>query len=521
MVWRREDPQGNESSKIRWEIVRYTRGRGLDVGCGPAKQFPHFIGIDNGKDTELFGMPIVPDVRVETAEKLSIFASGSMDFVFSSHLLEHIPYEHVPATLKEWMRVIRMGGYLVLYLPDENEYPKIGEDGANIDHKWNVNKDRVLDAMPDGFDLVDFQVRNEDREYSLFFVFQKFGSGRRQSWSQRKRPEKTVGVVRYGAFGDLLQTSSVIAGLKRQGYHVTLYTSPPGVDAIRHDPNIDEFYLQDRDQVPNHYLGDFWAYHKKKYDKWVQLSESVEGAFLSMPGRTMHEWAPAVRHRLMNHNYVQVAHELAGVPHEPRVKFYPTEDEKRWAQKERGKCGEFVITWSLAGSSVHKTWPYLDNILAALLLEFPFATITLVGGPDSKILEAGWENEARVRRRCGEWSIRQSLAFAQVSDLVIGPETGVLNAVSHEPMPKVVFLSHSTHENLTRDWVNVHPLASESTSCPGRGNNEAPACHQLHYGWSHCKRHESGTAQCQADISAEDAWKVIWHVITWAREKAA
>ena len=48
MVWKADDPQGNESGKIRWELVKWTRGRGLDVGCGPNKAFPHMIGVDNG-----------------------------------------------------------------------------------------------------------------------------------------------------------------------------------------------------------------------------------------------------------------------------------------------------------------------------------------------------------------------------------------------------------------------------------------------------------------------------------------
>ena len=48
MAWRLEDPQGNEAAKIKYEIVPYTRGQGLDIGCGPFKAFPHFIGVDNG-----------------------------------------------------------------------------------------------------------------------------------------------------------------------------------------------------------------------------------------------------------------------------------------------------------------------------------------------------------------------------------------------------------------------------------------------------------------------------------------
>jgi predicted SAM-dependent methyltransferase len=173
MVWRIDDPQGNESAKIRWELVEYTRGRGLDLGCGPFKAFPHFIGVDNGHHDQQFGWQNKANLIVESCEKLDLIASQSMDFVFSSHLLEHI--EDYQAALKEWFRCVKPGGYLILYVPDEDEYPKVGEEGANPDHKWNVNYDRVVDAMKEigSWDLVDFQKRNQDYEYSLFFVFKR------------------------------------------------------------------------------------------------------------------------------------------------------------------------------------------------------------------------------------------------------------------------------------------------------------------------------------------------------------
>ena len=105
--------------------------------------------------------------------------------------------------------------------------------------------------------------------------------------------------------------------------------------------------------------------------------------------------------------------------------------------------------------------------------------------------------------------------------MAIGPETGLMNAASEFDYPKVVFLSHSTHENLTRDWTNVYPMAAVSTSCPGRGNNDAPACHQLHYTWDHCKATQDKVAQCQQDISLEEVYRVIWHLIADRLKKVA
>ena len=74
------------------------------------------------------------------------------------------------------------------------------------------------------------------------------------SW-KNPRPEKTVAVVRYGAIGDNIQASSILPWLKEQGYHVTFYCqSGQGHEAIKHDPHIDRFIIQDKDAVPPQFL---------------------------------------------------------------------------------------------------------------------------------------------------------------------------------------------------------------------------------------------------------------------------
>ncbi len=357
----------------------------------------------------------------------------------------------------------------------------------------------------------------------MLLVFRRIeGKEQKQSW-KKPRPEKTALVCRFGAFGDLMQSSSVWAGLKKQGYYVTLMTSKPGSDIITEDPNIDEIMLLDKDQIPNGDLNDFWKWQAKKYDKFVNLSESVEGTFLAMPSRAASEiWTPAVRHRLMNINYVEHQHLLAGIPHDPQIKFYSTVEERAWARKIRSRMGKFVILWSLAGSSVHKTWAGLDSVVAALMLNYSSVDVVLCGGPEAQILEGGWEKEERVHLTCGKWSIRQTLSFLAEVDLVIGPETGVLNAAANMPMPKIVFLSHSTVENLTRDWINTTSLWAKNTHCNGRGANEAPACHMLHYGWDRCTKDEvTSTAQCQADIKVDEVYAVFEREINKRLEIAA
>lgn len=498
MVWRPSDPQGNESGKVRWEIVPYTRGKGLDLGCGPHKAFPHFTGVDSCKDTELFGIDMKPDVVVDTCERLEGIDDGSQDFVFSSHLLEHI--EDYRAALKEWWRVVKDDGYLVLYLPHKDLYPNVGTEGANPDHKHDFTPADIKDAMREmgGWSMVENQTRDDGMEYSFLQVYQKRSDGKQlNEWAKYdNKSRKKACVVRYGGFGDMLQAAGVFPALKAQGFHITVMTTPRGHSVIEHDPNVDAFYLQDDDQVPNHLLHEFWEYQSKKYDRFINLSESIEGTLLALPGRASHIWPHDIRHKYLNRNYHEFTAELAGVPFKPNGFFYPTKDEARKAGELAAK-DRFNVVYALSGSSQHKFYAGQDNVIAAVLLNIPEAQVFMVGDAACKLLEQGWENEPRVTCLSGEQTIRESLALAQKSNVVLGPETGILNAVAFESdIAKVCLLSHSSIENLTKHWVNAYPIEPVNTACY--------PCHKLHYGMKHCKEHaETGTAMCQISIEPQ------------------
>lgn len=312
---------------------------------------------------------------------------------------------------------------------------------------------------------------------------------------------KTVAVIRYGAFGDMLQTASILPELKRQGYHVTVYCTPRGIDVVKHDPHIDKFVIQEEDAVPNKDLMIFFDYLKTRYTKVINLCETVEGIVLPSHDRAHFYWPKEARHRICNQNYVEQQHLVAGVPYtKPEIKFYETEEERKWAIKEKGKAQGRVIGWVLSGSAAHKIWPHVDKVVGDLLNDFDDTTVVFMGGPKEEFLQGEW-NSTRAWRAVGRWPIRHTMAFAKQCDVIVGPETGVLNAMSMEPMPKVLILSHSTVENLSRDWVNTTSLHADVHCYP---------CHQLHLtGWKYCNRHPEGTALCQYELGPERVYEAI------------
>lgn len=133
---------GEESDKVRYgredqklfpdcetkacapRLARYCVGTGLDLGCGTEKIRGDAIGIDLHNSPSV---DIVADIR-----NLSMFEDQEMDYVFSSHALEDVP-DPVPA-LREWKRVLKVGGNLCLYMPDKEFYYNVGHPKANQAH---------------------------------------------------------------------------------------------------------------------------------------------------------------------------------------------------------------------------------------------------------------------------------------------------------------------------------------------------------------------------------------------------
>lgn len=516
-MWKPEAPEGYESLKIKWELVPYTRGVGLDLGCGHSKPFAHFIGIDNNSDFELFGAQAADRNITGDVSKLPLFGDESMDFVFSSHTLEHIV--DYKATLAEWWRVVKPGGYMILYLPHKDFYPNIGTPGSNCDHKHDFTPLQIELAMREiavSFDLVRNEDRNEEYEYSFFQVYKKLPGKKKADKSKQvylesykdPKPEKTVAIMRYGAYGDVLQTAAILPGLKAMGYHITWYCTPKGYELLKSDPRIDAFVLQDNDQVRAEELMQFTNYLKTKYTHVLNMCETVEGVLLPIHDRALFYWPKEARHRVCDHNYLEMQYAIAGIPWDgkPEIKFYPTADEAQWAQKLRAKVDGPVVCIALSGGSVHKVWPYVDTIVARIRLAVPNAVVVLTGGPADAVLAEPWRRDPNVWCNAGKWSIRQTMAFAQCADLVIGPETGVLNAVSMENVWKILFLSHSTVKNLSRDWVNTISCVPEQVACY--------PCHQLHTrGFESCTRHEMGCAVCAVAIDADSVWQQVKRVL--------
>jgi SAM-dependent methyltransferase len=129
-------------------VRRYFIGSGIDIGSGPDPLSNYY---------ELF--PMMGPVRAWDLEDgdaafMESVPDESFDFVHSSHCLEHMTDPEV--ALKNWFRILRPNGHLVVLIPDEDMY----EQGTfpstfNSDHKWTLTVHKKRSWSPNSRNVLD------------------------------------------------------------------------------------------------------------------------------------------------------------------------------------------------------------------------------------------------------------------------------------------------------------------------------------------------------------------------------
>lgn len=129
-----------ETTKARSRRIRegfftkYCDGNGLDIGYGGDLLSENCRGYD---------------YEHGNAQTLRNIRDSQFNFVYSSHTLEHM--EKPSIALKNWWRVLKKGGYLILYIPHRDLYEKKNELPSrwSKDHKhfFVIDKNQEPDTL--------------------------------------------------------------------------------------------------------------------------------------------------------------------------------------------------------------------------------------------------------------------------------------------------------------------------------------------------------------------------------------
>lgn len=142
----------------------YMRGKGVDVG---------YTG--HRSDTVPVNGAMGVDLHTKGYDGINLpVEDGSLDYVFSSHMLEHVPTENVFKTWQAWHRALRAGGYIVTIVPHAYLYERKMTPPSN----WNRGHYRFytpgrllleIEAAlePNSYRVVYLRDNDDDFDYSV------------------------------------------------------------------------------------------------------------------------------------------------------------------------------------------------------------------------------------------------------------------------------------------------------------------------------------------------------------------
>jgi len=441
-----------------WILARsaaYLRGRGVTFG-------PPLIQ-GSAINPGVYSIPVslmkVPGVAAMDLN-LGIFADNSLDHVLMTPAVGALTDPR--AFLTEATRKLKVGGHLVFVMSLDQPIQS------------DVTPRELLAS------LSHWREKDEWSEGGKWLLVLKKEPGRRGIEPQAVRTGKRACIARYGALGDAIIMTPLVRHLHESGYHVTLNISGYCAPVFENSPFVDNLIVQEKDLIPNHLLGRYWRYWEAHYDKYINLSESLEGDLLIVENRAPFFTTKKWRNERGSANYYDYTLVRAGFPEVTgkRGELFFTNAEERRATKYFSQFkDQFTVLWALNGSSHHKVYPLLEPTLREWFRSHGDARVITVGDANARNLEFA---HYQLIPQAGKWSIRESLIGTKYASCVVGPETMITNAVGCFDTPKIVLLSHSSRENLTKYFTNDYSLEPDQAVAP------CYPCNQLHYTKESC-----------------------------------
>lgn len=444
---------------IRFRCIGYLTGRGLSFGTANDPIVPH-AAIDAGKYSLNADVIKYPHIDICDLD-YSFIKPNSLDHVFIGSR------DNPP--VKELVEKLKFGGHCVIQAMAgdptlvRTELAKYGQ--------WQ-EKDIY------------------QRDGCMLGIWKLLGHNKKGILPPKLKGIRRACIARYGAIGDMIMISPLIKQLALDGYEVTLNVTPYCAEVLKYNPYVSNIVLQERDAIPNQDLGGYWEEWKNDYEKYINLSESIEGKLLKVEGRRDFYTEAQWRRDLCGEvNYFDQTMRLGGYPDCKGTKgelYFSRAEEKQAAFVRSKYKDQFLILWAAKGSSFHKAYPLLAPVLSGWLDQHKDSHVFLTGGQADA--QYGFEHP-QVTNMFGTVGIRDIFCLTKHVDLVAGPETAITNAAGCWPTRKLLLLSHSNHNNLCKYFENHECLAPEVPCHP---------CHQLHYSKDGCPcveiKDDSGTS---------------------------
>jgi len=174
----------SETPKYRHLTARYclladgTPGCGVDIASQGCAVAPWAMGFDLPKDEfdhYCSNQPAKGPVQLRGHAEHLPFDDNSLDFVYSSHLLEDfLEWEPI---LTEWVRALKPGGHLIILVPDKELWAAALDRGQppNCAHKHESRAGELTEyAAKLNLEVIEDRLTQEfEGDYTVLFVAKK------------------------------------------------------------------------------------------------------------------------------------------------------------------------------------------------------------------------------------------------------------------------------------------------------------------------------------------------------------
>lgn len=168
----------SETSKYRHLTTPYCQGCGIDVASQGDPVVPWAWSLDLPPDRFAYynsNNPPRGPIQLRGDGHALPVDSGSLDFVYSSHLLEDYPDWNIP--LAEWVRVLKPGGHLVILIPDRELWCAACAKGQppNDFHRHEGHVGELSEhAVKHGIvPIIDRLTEQFEGDYTILFIGRK------------------------------------------------------------------------------------------------------------------------------------------------------------------------------------------------------------------------------------------------------------------------------------------------------------------------------------------------------------
>lgn len=166
----------SETNKYAHLVRKYLNGNGVDIASGGWPVVPWAIQLElPAEKFRWYNQRELPETIELKGDACDLpFKDYTLDFVYSSHYIEDV-FDWLPV-LKEWTRCVKIGGFIVILLPDKALWNAAIAKGQppNCEHRHESRPGELSEVFAQyfgHFHVVEDRLSNaHEGDYNIIFA---------------------------------------------------------------------------------------------------------------------------------------------------------------------------------------------------------------------------------------------------------------------------------------------------------------------------------------------------------------